>query len=86
MKPVLGVVYRAAVESLSVILCPHFRLHCKVERLFHILLFVHFPQNENYTGMEIIFKQQSALSEEARAKRVFWEEIWIKQQNFEKGL
>jgi hypothetical protein len=36
--------------------------------------------------MEIIFKQQSALSEEARAKRVFWEEIWIKQQNFEKGL
>jgi hypothetical protein len=72
---VLGAVYRAAVESLSVILCPLFRLHCNVERPIHTRLFFHFPQNESYTVMEIILKQQSALSEEARAKRVFWEEI-----------
>jgi type II secretory pathway component PulL len=34
-----------------------------------------FPQNERYSDMGIIFKQQTAVSEEARANSVFWEEL-----------
>ena len=38
-------------------------------------LFINFPQNEFYTDVGIRFEQQAAVSEEAGANTVFWEEL-----------
>ena len=38
-------------------------------------LSIHFPQNEFYTDVGVIFKQQAAVSEVASANTVFWEEL-----------
>ena len=62
--------YWAALDSLSVILCPHVPLHCNIQRLWQTRLFIHFPHNDSYTDMGITSKQQTAASEDASVKTV----------------